>query len=308
MAENQPCWFGKMEAKARRLAFCILTENDIERGDDHVRAAIQAERLDWKRRAASGESHGFLIVVVSERVATARPNGALQRLAQRLCELYLGADAIDEIHLDDLILELDANGVKEWRRWRVGANFFSSQGDGRWWRDHRIPGGIAFSMNSVGHMARNRVEVASRRKPELAARCAALPREKLAYWALPTAMNTIGAPVQGGTRGTWLAKRGEFPEDRDTPWFETARAELRMLAEYSENRYKGLYHTDHTIPTVYFNEALTSREHVSERDDLFFTYLHSASDEAFESMGLGIEWTRDDRTEPTDRDSDRSER
>jgi hypothetical protein len=245
LSKNQPCWFGQMEAKAGRLAFCILTENDVERGDDHIRAAIQSERLDWKRRAAEGQSHGFLIVVVSRHVAIARSNGTLQRFAQRLCELYLAVDTVDTIQLDDVVLELDVNGVKEWRRWRVGVNYFSAQGDGRWWRDHRIPGGMAFSMNSVGHMARHRVEEELRNKPELAKRCTTLPREKLAYWALPTAMNTIGAPMEGSTRATWLAKRGAFPEDQNSPWFNTVRAPLRKLAEYSENRYKGLYYSGH---------------------------------------------------------------
>ena len=33
LAENQPCLFGQMEARQRRLVFRLLNENDLERSD-----------------------------------------------------------------------------------------------------------------------------------------------------------------------------------------------------------------------------------------------------------------------------------
>ena len=210
LAENQPCLFGQMEAKRNRLAFCLLTENDLEQSDQEICDTIQRERVDWKRHAFHGNSHGFLIVAVSETIAFARPGPLLLRLAKRLCELYLGRDEPDAILLDDLILEMNSPSGTEWRRWKVGANYFSAQGDRRWWCDHRMPGGLAFSMNSVGHMARTGAELALSKNPDLTSRCASLPREKLVYWALVNAMKTIGPLTDGSTRGTWLAKRGTF--------------------------------------------------------------------------------------------------
>src|SRR6266540_4640639 len=35
LADEQPCLFGRMEAKQGRLAYCLLTESDLYRGDDH---------------------------------------------------------------------------------------------------------------------------------------------------------------------------------------------------------------------------------------------------------------------------------
>lgn len=285
LSSHQPCRFGQMEAKQGRLAFCILSENDLERSDRAIRARIQQERLDWKSQARNGGSHGFLIAAVSERIAIARPGVVLHQLAKRLCELYVGIDESDQIHLDDLILKIEGDDETEWRQWKVGINYFSAQGDGRWWHDHRIPGGIVYSMNSVGHMARTLAETAMKRKPDLVH--ANYPREKLVYWALPAAMKTIGPPVDGSFRGTWLAERGTFAEDIEPPSYEQRERHIGELAQFSENRYLGLYHTDHSIPTAYFDDGLWRREDLDKRDDLYFTYLHSRSDDDYESMGLG---------------------
>ena len=149
-----------MEAKQGRLALCLLTENDLEASDQDIRQRIEQARVDWKRLGVEGRSHGFLIVAVSRSIAFARPGPELHRLALKLCELYMGKAASDEILHDRLILEIAGGGgeAPERRSWKVGVNYFSAQGDGRWWHDHRIPGGMAFSMNSVGHMARTKAE------------------------------------------------------------------------------------------------------------------------------------------------------
>lgn len=298
LAEFQPCLFGQMEAKRGRIAYCVVTENDFERDDNAIRRKIEMERQDWKRRAAEGDSHAFLIVAVSERIARARPGHTLLHLAVRLCELYLGCKDTDKIHLDDLMLKIDLGDTIERRAWKVGVNYFSSQGDGRWWRDHRMPGGMTFSMNSVGHMARTQAERVIRRDSEKLQAAAEAPREKLVYWALPKAMKTIGPRKSGSTRGTWLVERGTFPEDREPPTFDQRSRYFRDLAPFSENRYKGLYHTDETIPTVYFEEGLWRREDIRERDDLYFTYLHQLTDKDYLSMGLGEVIQEDQRKGP----------
>jgi hypothetical protein len=292
LSEFQPCLFGRMEAKQSRLEICLLTDNDLQRSDDFIRTKIQRDRLNWRRLATAGQSHGFLIVAVSETIALARPSKTLLDLAARLCQFYVGADEPDRIHLDELDLEIRTLNKTEWRRWSVGVNYFSAQGDGRWWRDHRMPGGIAFSMNSVGHMARARVEQELDRNPKLLDRYAEVPREKLVYWALRTAMKTVGPPEEGNGRGTWLVERGSFPEDAEPPGYEERRRYFDDLAAFSENRYRGLYHTDETIPSAYFDEGLWRREDLAVRDDLYFTYLHCRDDEDYLSMGLGSELER----------------
>ena len=84
-------------------------------------------------------------------------------------------------------------------------------------------------------------------------------------------------------------ERGRCPEDRDPPAFEARRELFGQLASYSENRYGGLYHTDHTIPSPYFDESLWRSEDLSVRDDLYFTYLHSLSDQDYLGTGIGLE-------------------
>jgi hypothetical protein len=287
LASEQPCLFGRMEAKQHRLAYGLLTENDLERGDDHVRARIQDDRDAWRRWARDGESHGFIILAISPRIARAIVGPELLRLARHLCDLYLGQDELDRILLDDLILETQTEAGREYRAWRVGVNYFSAQGDGRWWRDHRIPGGIAFSMNSVGHMARTKAEAMLGRNTGLADGCRDVPRERLTYWALPTAMKTVGAPAEGGTRGTWLAERGRFDEDREPPTYDQRHKVFGDLTHFSENRYLGRYHTDETIPSPYFDASITDLTGASLRDNLYFTYLHSPRDPDYTTMGIG---------------------
>lgn len=116
-----------------------------------------------------------------------------------------------------------------------------------------------------------------------------VPREKLVYWALRMAMKTVGPPQLESKRGTWLAERGRFEEDGEPPTFEQRQSFFEDLAGFSENRYVGLYHTDHTVPSAYFKEELWRREDLPERDDLYFTYLHRPSDDDYLSMGLGSE-------------------
>lgn len=60
------------------------------------------------------------------------------------------------------------------------------------------------------------------------------------------------------------------------------------LAPHDEDCYKGMYHTDQTIPAAYFDPN-PRRPTGLEDQDLYFTYLHRASDPDYQSMGLGEE-------------------
>jgi hypothetical protein len=206
-SKAQPCLFGRIAAAKGWLSFCILTESDIARGDDHVRQVIQEHRRTWKAEARSGGRHGFVIVAASQRLAMAEPGPALRDFALPLCELYLSVAELGIKHHDELFLRIDRDRPASIRKWKVGVNVFASQADGRWWRDHRIPGGLAFSMNSVGHMARRLAEDAIRKDAALAARAAGVPAERLERWALPLAMKTIREASRGPIPGARLIAR-----------------------------------------------------------------------------------------------------
>jgi hypothetical protein len=142
-------------------------------------------------------------------------------------------------------------------------------------------------MNSVGHMARSKADVMIAKDPSLTNQFRDIQKERLTYWALPTAMKTIGPPLEGSTRGTCLAKRGRFDEDREPPTYDQRHKVFGDLASFSENRYLGRYHTDETIPSGYFDASIASLADAQERDDLLFTYLHSPNDQDYTTMGIG---------------------
>lgn len=65
----QPCLFGRMAAKQGRLSFCILTEPDFTKGDQHVREVIQDSRQIWQREGLTRKKHGFIILAASNEVS-----------------------------------------------------------------------------------------------------------------------------------------------------------------------------------------------------------------------------------------------
>ncbi len=155
LQKHQPCLFGRIAAKAGLISYCILSENDLKGSDDGIRNKIQEARTAWTREGFEGRKSGFVILVVSPIITLALPNKQMEALARRLCSLYL-LDEIetDEIYLDELFLEIPGSQRATWR-WHAGVNYFCAQADKRWWQDHRVPGGMAFSVNSVGHMTKS---------------------------------------------------------------------------------------------------------------------------------------------------------
>ena len=138
----QPCLFGKIASRQGLLRFCILTEHDLLQSDTHIKAKIQAERQAWHADAFEGHASGFVLLAISRRLATARPNAALESLACQLASFHLNDQprvVADTIRMDSIYLEKPGFKRKTWK-WLVGINFFGSQGDGRWWQDHRHSG------------------------------------------------------------------------------------------------------------------------------------------------------------------------
>jgi hypothetical protein len=274
LVEHQPCFFGRFAAKRGLIDYCFLSESDWLGGDRHVAGTIAQHRLAWRKRARRGESHAFVIVAISDVLARAKPNKALLEVAKRIAELYLCRDVPpDKVVHDELFLE-----AKECRSWKVGVNYFASQGDGRWWKDHRIPGGIALSMNSVGHMACVR---------RLGKNMGDDDQSQGLHWALRTAMQLLDETQPGVSgRNTWLHEI----QARSEPAHITCPDDLGLsLAGKNRCEYGGLYHTDHTLPGTYFTPE-SIRPEGPKFEDLNLTYLHddSPDNSDYGLMGTGI--------------------
>lgn len=297
LAKYQSCFFGKMASGPLDLLnFCILREHDLEKSDAHIRDKIQRFRLLWKREAVHGLRSGFIILAASRRIVEAEPNDQMKEFAKRLCYLYLREEIEeDRIHTDRLTLAMpptsESPDDSSYYEWLVGVNVFASAGDKRWWHDHRIPGGIAFSMNSVGHMARNG---SLRRLAEPNATMPLKPlKGKLGVDSLATALKfamlTInGAQEAPGGKATCLRKLDQETYDGLVPKCPFAHEIPLKLQLMDYKNYDGWYHTDTTIPSDYFHSDV-NRPATVVKKELDFTYLFddSIDNPAFETTGLG---------------------
>jgi hypothetical protein len=273
IAKFQPCLFGRIAAREGLLSFCVLNEADIARGDEFVRDRIQAARTEWTREAYEGRKSGFVIWVISERIAKAAPSAALSEFAKRLVSLYLLSDAsLDEICLEEVFLELPGYRKTTWR-WASGVNYFAANADGRWWQDHRIPGGLALSVNSVGHLVKSSLIARSQRQleSEVGGPTDGILPTKIdsLYEALEFAMRTINMashPVSGPA--TYLI-------EAETTTNGNARCPIKLppnLTGKDCHQYRGYYHTDITLPSSYFSESVQRPPSLSSIA-LDFTYL-----------------------------------
>jgi hypothetical protein len=148
-------------------------------------------------------------------------------------------------------------------------NFFAAAGDKRWWHDHRIPGGLAFSMNSVGHMARNgalRRLADPTAKPPLKPLNGKLGIDSLGT-ALKFAMLTInGAQPAPGGPATCLRKLEQKTYDALTPKCPFANAVPPSLRLMDYKNYDGWYHTDVTVPSDYFHPEVQRPARVEPKE------------------------------------------
>ena len=289
LASKQPCLFGRSAARQDLLSHCVLLESDLLKSDTHIRDTIQVARTEWTRRGFNGERSGFVLSAISPRLAYAKPGTALMAVAQRLCSLYLLDDVeCDRVYMDDLFLQAPGQNGRVWR-WRAGVNFFAANGDGRWWQDHRMPGGIAFSVNSVGHMSRSGAIV--KLLKDGAAVLGLDPHELPATpidsldKALLVAMQTIAGATKAvsGKATTLRPLASDAPAARRCPADFPAK-----LQAFDKCEYDAYYHTDYTIPTEYFDDVVERPAHVRQWS-LDFTYLSDAGvdNPAGVTMGTG---------------------
>jgi len=289
LASHQPCLFGRITARLGGLHYCFLLESDLLDSDEAVRDKIQDSRRGWRRKAFAGDASGFVILVISERLANAVPDDIVRRIAKRLCLLYLGDDREDEILLEDVFLRVPGKEDAE-IHWKAGVNYFCAQGDQRWWHDHRIPGGLGLSINSVGHLVRS-FQIA--RSAEEMWKKAGLSQEEWANFkvsslgqALVFAMQTID-----GAANTVSGKATELlPANRQNAGELKCPVELpRKLMDRDCSQYFGYYHTDFTLPSDYFRADIERPSDVEGNLlDLTYLFKDEIDNPAFKSMGTGI--------------------
>jgi hypothetical protein len=243
---HQPCLFGRVAASNNTLHYLFLGEDDLRESDQHIAERIQQGRRAWWQRSRSPRAgvstpaHGLVLCLVSQRVNIAEPNELLRQFSQEILRLW-GCKSTTEpqgqVYWEELFLENPKTGT--YVRFEFSVDFFAAAGDGRWWQDHRIPGGLAFTANSVGHMRRYREWYEG--KPDQEA------------WVLETAMGTIAraADTKYG-QATWLR---ELVEGRPpfAPEVACPVSKLRAnLTGYDWTRYGGHLHTDHAVRPEFF--------------------------------------------------------
>ena len=291
LADFQPCLFGRIAAKLGLMHYCILTPEELASDDEAIYSRIKRERLLWHQAGWDGRKSGFVILAHSDKIARARPGEETKRLAQRLCHLYLHTEVdLDTIYWDDLRLQFPVPEETS-LQWRVGVNYFCAQGDGRWWHDHRIPGGMAFSMNSVGHMVKSRAlhEAMQHLEEKVGLAGGGWVKSKLESLndALVFAMRTIdkAADAVSGKATELLpapADPGALPRCPVQPL-------PKDLSGKNHCQYAGYYHTDVTLPSEYFTPDV-ERPASTPQLELDFTYLFDASISNLDyfTMGAGI--------------------
>lgn len=266
---NQPCVFGRVAAKNKNVFVCLLEEHEVlrmRRGDEDLRDTIQDYRQAWKRHALEGLSSSFLILLVSRSLVTKEPNVQLKQICRRLMELYMEIEPIKDdtyrTQQEYLFLRLPHQDEPSTiLSFSTLPNIFCSQGDGRWWHDHRTPGGVLITSNALGHFAYSRKKSSNLET-----------KDKLKH--LENAMRTINNAYRG--RPNQKAKLKHCPatylipnkEGEVSPLWETSG-----FRDYSADHYEGYFHTDHLIPSVYFKKDRDPKK-LKLYDNLTLRYIY----------------------------------
>jgi hypothetical protein len=246
LQKNQPCVFGRVAAKQGKVYYCFLTEADLRGSDADIQDKVQRAKRQWKQWSLDANSarHSFMLAVASTRVALAAPDGNLKALATHLRSLFTTDFRIDE-EANDLGFQtvyLRNPGDGRVYKFNVIMDFFAAAGDGRWWCDHRIPGGFAFSFNSLGHMVKTKEWYGG--------------EKNLLEWALKLAMTTIANAGDHPTFGkaTWLKElnNAEPLKRQHACPFSNPAALPAILQNKDWTTYAGFHHSDHSVRDEFF--------------------------------------------------------
>lgn len=264
VANGQPCLFGKAAAKTKSVFICMLEENEIlrmKRGDEDLRDTIQDNRQAWKRYALEGSHSSFMVLLLSQSLVNKEPGDKLKEICRRLLELYMEVERIDD---DAIVPQREyvflRTGPNAFLKFGTLPNVFCAQGDGRWWHDHRTPGGIMITSNALGHFELSR------------ARASEITNKEKAH-GLDNAMRTIKNAYGNEKRVRGLT---HCPATRLVAREEGEQSPIRDgsdLQSYSPSHYHGFFHTDHLVPSVFFTKQRDGKE-MKSYDDLSFRYIY----------------------------------
>ncbi|HEY9802575.1 MAG TPA: hypothetical protein V6D25_19590 [Leptolyngbyaceae cyanobacterium] len=236
----QPCIFGRMSAansQGLSVNVCWISENEIAQGDLYLIEKIQTARREWKDKAELGESHGFLVIFNSRKLAFAKPSVELLDVCKHISSLYFTEHIpieADVIYTEAMPLR-DAEGNLS--VFKAGANIFYTGAHKTRNHDRRIPGGLMISINSPGHYANSLVI-----RGLVSSFSEAV--EQIRY----TAWRSIGNGGIGDDRmysATWhnrdpLKSAQECPFKKPLPPY--------IPEDFSTSTYSSLYHTDILVP------------------------------------------------------------
>lgn len=287
---HQPCLIGRIAARRNLISYCVLTEQDLKQDDEAISAKIQDARTRWTGEGFAGKKNGFVLLAASPSIAFAAPDQNLKALALRLCSLYLqqAVDA-DRICQEDIFLEKHGEERSTWK-WLAGVNYFCANGDGRWWQDHRIPGGMAFSVNSVGHLAKSGAlaqELMNAWNP-----IDGVPPD----WGAVTQVNSLDKALEFAMRtiikasDTVSGKATELLPSSDTGFSRSkCPVKLHSFLDGKDFRaYNSYYNTDFTIPSEYFLPDITRPDHCKVwKMDLSYLFDSSLDNHDYVAMGAG---------------------
>ncbi len=283
--KHQPCLFGRIAAKHNGISFCFLTTEDLLKSDEHVREKIDHARKLWKRRALRGEPrHGFFLSVCDQKVALANPDEALRRFALHIQTLagWAGRDDINNNEIIDEWIYLQHPESKAISKFTFSVDFFASAADGRWWQDHRVPGGLAFTANSLGHMVRHQ-EWFGNATGQI-------------EWALRSAMLTIEQAAKDAPHcpATYLIDESHGRPIRPYNWTEaTPPPALEKLRGKDCGSYAGYLHTDHAVRSEFFEPHVAP----STKDEPYlmdFAYIFDPSNPDYGPFMAGVEVDEDE--------------
>lgn len=288
--KRQPCQFGRLAASKRQIHFCFIREIDLARGEKGVAAKIAESKRLWKQRAIldANPPHGFLLVFASPKVALAVPDDNLRRFSEKVLELAgwgperRARKAGNAISSDFLYLKSPKDGL--YYGFQFNVDYFASAADGRWWHDHRIPGGIAFTANSTGHMRHYKDWYGQ-------------PGTDHGEWAVKQAMITIAQahPTTGAATGspqaegrvTWLRNL----DASGKPLLAQIPCPMTQVPGQLQGkdwtRYEGVLHTDHAVRAEFFadrDEPVTAAEPYI----MDFTYLYDRAQADFVNFMAGV--------------------
>jgi hypothetical protein len=292
--KHQPCLFGRAAASQRAIHYCLLSEDDIRDGDEAVRRRILDDHLSWTRESFEGRSSNFILLVISRRITDARPNADVLEFAKNLARLYLREEEIepDRIYHDAAYLAIPDHRERV-LKWKAGVNYFAAHGDKRWWQDHRIPGGLGFSTNSVGHLAKSGklLSVLDEYLAQIGfpSDDRHAPKIDTLAKALTVAMQTIdNASEAVSGKATEL-----LPLRADSTTLPVESCPFKLPSKLEDKNfcsYRGYYHTDFTLPSDYFRSEVERPPGIKPFDNLDFTYLFrdAADNPAHDTMGEGV--------------------